>query len=58
MSFVRVVLKGGAAVDVRDGVAPLQCLARGQIEMLFKAMGGMTAAAEVHLLASSSWGGQ
>ena len=33
MSFVRVVLKGGAAVGVRDGVAPLQGLARKQIEM-------------------------
>lgn len=33
MSFVRVVWNGGAAVDVRDGVAPLQGLARKQIEM-------------------------
>jgi hypothetical protein len=33
VSFVRVVWKGGAAVDVRDGVAPLRGLARKQIEM-------------------------
>ena len=28
-----MVWKGGAAVDVRDGVAPLRGLARKQIEM-------------------------